>query len=217
MTASVRRAEIADSVYPPLNARRLASLRATPDHSWSDAEFLAFCRENEGWRIEQNSEGEIEIMSPTGGQTGYRNLLISSKLARWAERNGTGKAFDSSTLFKFSNRAKRSPDASWVLQTRLDALTDDECDGPLPLCPDFVIELRSKTDSLKGLHAKMREYIANGARLGWLIDPTKRTVHVYRPDREPEIVVEPKKMYGKPELPGFTLDADTMFASLKRR
>lgn len=217
MTASVRRAEIFDSVFPPLNAGRLASLRATPDHPWSDEEFLAFCRENEGWRIEQNADGEIEIMAPTGGSTGYRNISIASKLHSWAERDRTGKAFDSSTLFKFSNRAKRSPDAAWVLQSRLDALTDEECDGPLPLCPDFVIELRSKTDSLKALHAKMREYIANGARLGWLIDPTKRTVYVYRPDREPETLVEPKRMYGKPELPGFTLDADTMFASLKRR
>lgn len=216
MTASVRRAEIADSVYPPLNARRLASLRATPDHSWSDAKFLAFCRENEGWRIEQNADGEIEILPPVGGVSGYRIIRIATRLFAWAATNRQGLVFGSCTLFKLRNGAKRSPNAAWIVQTRLDALTDDECDGPLPLCPDFVIELRSKTDSLKGLHAKMREYIANGARLGWLIDPTKRTVHVYRPDREPEIVVEPKKMYGKPELPGFTLDADTMFATLKK-
>jgi Uma2 family endonuclease len=172
----------------------------------SDSEFYEFCQLNRDWRIERTENGDLVIMPPTGGNTGRRNLSLTTQLGIWCEQDGTGIGFDSSTGFQLPNGAKRSQDASWVRRDRWDALSAQEQEEFPPLTPDFVVELRSKTDSVDDLEAKMREYVANGARLGWLIDPYLRRVMVYRPDQEPTAVEDMRALSGDPELPGFVLD-----------
>lgn len=172
----------------------------------SDREFEEFCRKNPDLKVEQTAAGEIVIMPPTGGTTGIRNFSLNVRFGKWAEKNSKkGVAFDSSTVFKLPNKAKRSPDLAWIKMERWQALSKDEQETFPPLCPDFVIELRSKTDSLKSLGAKMQEYIENGAQLGWLIDPIKRKIHVYRPNEPVEILEQPQEISGDPVLPKFTL------------
>jgi Uma2 family endonuclease len=126
-------------------------------------------------------------------------------LGSWAEADGTGVAFDSSTGFILPNGAERSPDAAWVSRSRWDRLTEKEQESFPPLCPDFVVELRSPTDNLKDLQAKMDEYMANGAQLGWLIDPFEKRVYVYQPGAAVAVVEDPESLSGEPLLRGFTL------------
>jgi Uma2 family endonuclease len=161
--------------------------------------------QNRKLRIERTSEGEILIMSPTGGEGGRRNSKITAQLENWNESTQLGIVFDSSAEFILPNGAAFSPDASWVKRARWDALTAKERKQFPPLCPDFVIELRSESDRLKPLQKKMDEYIANGAQLGWLIDPLKKTLHIYRPGRDVEVLDNPATVSGEPELPGFEL------------
>lgn len=172
----------------------------------SDEQFYQLCQDNEDLRLELTSEGELIIMAPTGGTTGVRNASIIAQLAMWARTDSTGLSFDSSTMFSLPNGAKRSPDAAWLRRERWDLLTEEERESFVPLCPDFVIELRSRTDSLKFLQEKMEEYIANGASLGFLIDPKSKQVYVYRPNRPCECFDNPQTVSGDPELPGFVLD-----------
>lgn len=136
----------------------------------SDDEFFEFCQLNPEWRIELTSEGDLIIMPPTGGLTGQRNFALTRVFGNWVEQDGTGVGFDSSTGFTLPNGAKRSPDLAWVRRERWEALTPAEQAVFPPLCPDFVAELRSRSDSSKALQAKMEEYIENGAQLGWLFD-----------------------------------------------
>jgi Uma2 family endonuclease len=150
-----------------------------PPEVMTDEEFFEFCRLNADWRIERTQEGELVIMPPAGGETGARNSQLTRLLGNWAESDGTGIVFDSSTGFVLPNGAKRSPDAAWLRRSRWDALKPEERRKFPPLCPDFVAELRSPTDDLDTLQAKLEEYIANGAELGWLIDPVERKVDVY--------------------------------------
>jgi|SRR6185295_15725193 len=172
----------------------------------TDEQFYQLCQDNEDLRLELTSEGELIIMSPTGGTTGVRNASITAQLVGWAITDGVGLSFDSSTMFCLPNGAKRSPDAAWVRRERWNALTEQERESFVPLCPDFVIELRSRTDSLKFLQEKMEEYIANGAVLGFLIDPKSKQVYVYRPNRPCECFDNTQTVSGDPELPGFILD-----------
>ena len=181
-------------------------LRARPALTFSDDEFFEFCRQNRDLRIEQTAGGEWIIMPPTGFETGNRNHEVSRQLGNWARQDDAGIAFDSSTGYILPNGAKRSPDASWVLRSRLAALTPEQKKKFLPLCPDFVIELRSPSDSLTDTQDKMAEYRDNGARLGWLIDAAERQVHIYRPGAEVEILETPASVSADPELPGFILD-----------
>lgn len=171
----------------------------------SDEQFFQLCQDNEDLRLELTAEGELIIMAPTGGTTGSRNATINARLTVWAEKDGTGLTFDSSTLFCLPNGAKRSPDAAWVSYERWNALTEEQRESIVPLCPDFVLELRSATDSLRFLEAKMQEYIANGAQLGFLIDPKSTRVYVYRPDESVETLDNPETISGEPVLPGFVL------------
>jgi Uma2 family endonuclease len=145
-------------------------------------------------------------MPPTGGVTGKRNFNLIVEFGNWAKRDGTGVGFGSSTMFALPNGAKRSPDLAWVKLARWQALSDDERRGFPPLCPDFVVELRSYTDSLRVLQEKMQEYIVNGAQLGWLIDPLEKKVYVYRPDRDVESLDHPANISGESLLNGFTLE-----------
>ncbi|HMH42032.1 MAG TPA: Uma2 family endonuclease [Pyrinomonadaceae bacterium] len=177
----------------------------------NDQEFYEFCKLNPELRIERTSEGDIVVMAPTGGKTGKRNFRLIGAMAPWVEADGTGLGFDSSTVFSLPNRAKRSPDVSWVRNERWEKLSTTEQEQFPPLCPDFVIELRSQTDSLKALKMKMEEYTANGAQLGWLIDPLERKVHIYRPAAEPEVMDNPEKVSGEPLLKGFVLDVRSIW------
>ncbi len=168
--------------------------------------FYELCRQNPDLRLERTAKGDVIIMPPTGGITGSRNDEITRQLSNWRKWNGTGKSFDSSTGFKLPNGADRSPDASWVEKSRLAQLTLEEKKKFLPLCPDFAIELRSPSDDLDTIKAKMEEYIDCGLRLGWLIDPETRTVFVYRPNVAVEELKDVTEVSADPELPGFTLD-----------
>lgn len=168
--------------------------------------FLEFCRINDDLRIERTSEGEIEIMPPAFWDTGFRNAELTTQIGTWATQEASGVAVDSSAGYELPNGATRSPDASWVDRARLAALRPEDKRGFLPLCPDFVVELRSSSDRLKKLKEKMEEYIANGAKLGWLIDPIERKVYIYRPGSEVEVLDNPATLIGDPVLPGFTLD-----------
>src|SRR5262249_48330694 len=163
-------------------------------------------RANPDLRLERTARGDLVIMPPAGTDSGGRNLEISVQLALWNKRNGQGRAFDSSTGFTLPSGAIRSPDSSWVALDRWNALTAEQKEGFAPICPDFVVELRSPTDSRRTLRAKLREYIAAGARLGWLIDRKRREVEVYRPARKVEVLKDPKTLPGDDVLPGFTLD-----------
>lgn len=181
-------------------------------HRMTDEEFFDFCQANRGLRIERTSEGDLIVMSPSGGRTGNRNLKLGARLENWAEADGSGLAFDSSTGFILPNGAKRSPDLAWVSRSRWDGLTARQQEAFPPLCPDFVVELRSPTDDLSDLRAKMEEYVANGARLGWLIDPFEKKVYVYRPGEEVGVLDRPDRVSGDPLLPGLSLDLAPVWA-----
>lgn len=172
----------------------------------TDNQFERLCADNPELVFELSAEQELIVMSPTSIKTGRRNSRLGARLDGWAEADGTGYAFDSSTMYTLPNGAKRSPDASWIRRERVDVLDEDEQDRFAHIVPDFVVELRSKSDSLRRLRAKMEEYIANGVRLGWLIDPRTRTVYVYRPSQPAEELHDPATLSGEPVLPGFTLN-----------
>lgn len=174
----------------------------------TDEQFYQLCQVNRELKFERTADGALLIMPPTGGWTGNRNAKLTTRLGIWAEENGTGLTFDSSTMFRLPNGAGRSPDVAWVKLERWQALTVEQQEKFPPLCPDFVVELRSKTDNLKQLQAKMQEYLDNGARLGWLIDPEHQQVEVYRPDREVEILRSPTTLSGEAVLPGFILNLE---------
>lgn len=174
--------------------------------SMSHQDFVAFCEANPDLRIERSASGEVVIMAPASSGTGHRNLSIGAQLWLWAERDDTGLAFDSIAGFTLPNGAVRSPDAAWVKREKWDALSEREKTTFAPLCPDFALELRSPTDSSSVLQAKMQEYLANGAILGWLVAPQKRTVTVYSPTVAPQILENPDRVSANPELPGFSLE-----------
>ncbi|MHC5734643.1 Uma2 family endonuclease [Nostoc sp.] len=171
----------------------------------TNEQFYEFCQANGDLRIERTANGEVIIMPPAFSDTGNRNFNIAAQLGNWTEQDGTGIGFDSSTGFTLPNGAMRSPDASWIELERWNALTDAQKASFAPICPSFVIELRSSSDRLIKLQDKMQEYIDNGALLGWLIDRQKRKVYIYRPNRELEILDNPEAVSGNPELPGFVL------------
>jgi Uma2 family endonuclease len=175
--------------------------------SMTDEQFFEFCQMNRDLRIERNKYGEISIMPPTGSETGNRNFNIAGQLWVWSEQDGTGICFDSSTGFKLSTGADRSPDASWIKLERWNSLSEEEQKRFAPICPDFVIELRSATDNLKPLQEKMEEYMQEpGFKLGWLIDRKNRIVYVYRPQMPVECLENPDSVSGEDVLPGFVLN-----------
>lgn len=177
----------------------------------TDEEFYELCAKNPELRFERSAQGEVIIMAPAGSETGAQNMRISGQLWYWNEQAQMGICFDSSTGFRLPNGAIRSPDASWITQERWAALSTEQQQRFAPLCPDFVIELRSQSDELEPLQTKMREYVANGARLGWLIDPHNRRVELYRPEQPVEVLDEPSTVSGEPILPGFQLNLERIF------
>lgn len=176
--------------------------------SMGDDEFFDFCQRQRDLRIEMEPTGEITIMSPTGSETGGINFDLIADFALWARADGTGKGFDSSTGFLLPNGAKRSPDLAWIKREKWLAIPLAQRKKFAPICPDFVVELRSETDSLARLQAKMAEYIENGAGLGWLIDVDGKRVYVYRPDRPVEVLDNPAEVSGEPLLTGFVLQME---------
>jgi Uma2 family endonuclease len=179
--------------------------------AWTDEEYFNFCQQHKDLRIETNKDGDLIIMPPTGAETGDRNAELTTQLRNWAKKDKKGKTFDSSTEFELPSGAKKSPDASWILKDRYFALTQEERESFPPICPDFVAELRSRTDRLKPLQEKMAEYIENGVRLGWLIDPYQKKVHIYRQNGEIEILENPKTVSGEDVLEEFELDLEEIF------
>lgn len=171
----------------------------------TDERFALLCRENPELRLELTAQRELLIMPPTGSKTGLRSSRLTLRLATWAETDGTGLVFDSSTGFTLPNGAKRSPDASWLRRDRWEALTEAQQNGFAPVCPDFVAELRSPQDRLSVLQEKLREYMENGSRLGWLIDPLERRVSVFRGSHTVEVLEDPASLDGEAVLPGFVL------------
>jgi len=169
-------------------------------------QFYQLCEENPDLKLERNANGELIVMPPTGGETGKRNLTAGAQLWTWNEQTELGEAFDSSTGFTLPNKADRSPDVSWVEKSRWSALTPEQKDKFIPLCPDFVIELLSPSDSLKKTQEKMQEYMENGCRLGGLINRKKREVEIYRPGQDVEVLQSPLTLSGENVLPGFVLN-----------
>jgi Uma2 family endonuclease len=169
-------------------------------------QFYQLCEENPDLKLERNANGELIVMPPTGGETGKSNSKFNLQIGLWNDRTELGEVFDSSTGFTLPNKADRSPDVSWVEKSRWSALTPEQREKFIPLCPDFVIELVSPSDSLKKSQEKMQEYMENGCRLGWLINRKKREVEIYRPGQDVEVLQSPLTLSGENVLPGFVLN-----------
>jgi Uma2 family endonuclease len=178
----------------------------------TDDQFYQLCRENPDIKFERNAQGEIIVMSPTGGETGNYNFEIATDFGIWNRQTKMGVCFDSSTCFKLPNGANRSPDVSWIEKSRWDALTAEQKQKFPPIAPDFVLELMSPTDSLKDTQSKMQEYMENQVKLGWLINRKTRRVEIYRPGQEVEILESPTELSGEDVLPGFVLNLQTVWA-----
>jgi Uma2 family endonuclease len=187
------------------------TLNLRPVLELTDEQFEQLAVANRDLRLERTAKGELIIMPPTGGGTGKRNAKLNQQLSNWTDLDGTGLNFDSSTAFRLPNGATRSPDASWISQSRWSSLTLEQQERFPPICPDFVVELRSRTDGLKDLQNKMQEYLENGAQLGWLIDPQTKQVEIYRVGRSPEVLQSPMQLSGENILTGFTLDLKPIF------
>ena len=172
----------------------------------SNEQFYQLCQINENWRLEQTAQGELLIMPPVGAISGNREAEFNADLVIWNRQTQLGKVFSSSTIFILPNGGKRSPDVAWIANERWETLTSEEQEKFAPICPDFVIELRSRTDSLTQLQKKMQEYIDSGLRLGWLIDPQNQQVAIYRQNQPMELVSLPTTLSGENVLPGFTLE-----------
>lgn len=180
----------------------------------TDEEYFDFCQINPNLRIERTAEGDILIVPPAGFESGYRNNDLNRQLGNWSIADGRGKAFDSNTEYILPNGAAYAPDASWVLRSRIEALPKDERRKFPHLCPDFVIELRSPSDRLPKLKAKMQEWIANGAQLAWMLDPDHRTAYIYRPHHEPKQIMDPERLTGEDPVAGFVLELTEIWAGL---
>lgn len=191
-----------DDYIPP---ELIGVTRMTPES------FEKVCRNHRKLRLELTSTGELIIMSPVGAQSSRRNVNLISQLVEWNETNGDGVCFGSSTIFALPNGAWRMPDASWYTREKWDRLTIEEREDFARFCPDFVVELRSPADELPDLLGRLSEYIANGASLGWLIDPSTRRVYVYRPNEETVVLENPETVSGEPLLPGFTLNVTELW------
>lgn len=190
----------------PIEGASPMVLHFQPVINLSDDQLYEFARTNRDWQIERNQQGEITVMPPAGSEASDRNAELTMQLRMWAKRDGKGTTFDSSGGFVLPNGAMRSPDAAWVPYAKLEKLTAEQRKKFPPLCPDFVAELRSESDRLSDLHSKMREYIANGTRLGLLIDPVERRIHFYRDDGSVETQDAPATVSCEPVLPGCVIE-----------
>jgi Uma2 family endonuclease len=170
-----------------------------------DDQLLEFCAANDPLRIERNPAGELIVMTPAGGKTSNREGYLSRELDLWAEREGRGIAFNSNGGFSLPDGSVRAPDAAWLSSEKWQSLTPDEQGKFIPFCPEFVIELRSPSDSVSELQSKMADWMSNGAHLAWLIDPLRKLAILYRPGQDPETLLQPDTMHGEGPVAGFTL------------
>jgi Uma2 family endonuclease len=177
----------------------------------TDEQFFQLCIKNRNFRFERNSQGDLVIMSPTGGETSNRNIEIAYQLQAWNRKTKLGIAFDSSGGFKLPKGGDRSPDASWIPLAKWNSLTPEQQRRFLPLCPDFLIELLSATDSLKDTRKKMLEYMSNGCKLAWLINRKDKKVEIYREGKEVEILDHPVSLSGENILPEFVLEMELIW------
>jgi Uma2 family endonuclease len=184
----------------------MIAINLRPTLQLTDAEFEQICRSNPDLRLERTATGELVAMPPTGSETGHYNVELSTELTLWNRRSKLGITFDSSAGFTLPNGAIRSPDASWIRKDRWDSLPPEQKRKFAPICPDFVVELKSPSDLLEDLQDKMLEYLENGAQLGWLIQPETRKVAIYRPGQAVETLENPTTLLGEAVLPGFTLN-----------
>ena len=188
------------------------TLQLPPVLKLTDEQFEQLAAANQDLQLELTAKGELIIMPPTGGETGDRNFELDGQLWYWNRQTRLGKAFDSSTGFRLPEGGTRSPDVAWVSMDRWEVLTPAQRKKFLPLCPDFAVELVSETDDVEETRSKMQEYINNGLRLGWLIDPRTRQVEIYRPNQVVEVLHSPAALSGEEVLPGFVLDLQPIFA-----
>jgi len=184
----------------------MITLNLEPHLQLTDETFEQLCRNNPDLRLERTAQGELIAMSPTGSESGRQNLGLSAQLWFWNQQTGLGVAFDSSTGFTLPNGAIRAPDAAWLKKERWETLSLEQRRRFAPICPDFVIELRSPTDELETLKIKLQEYIDNSAKLGWLIDAETRQVYIYRPQIPVEVLDQPTILSGESVLPNFEMD-----------
>ena len=171
----------------------------------SDDELLRFCAINDATNVEREPNGDILVMSPANSRTSKMNMRIGRLLDEWAESDGRGVAFDSSGGFTLPDGSMRNPDAAWILRKRWDLLTPAQQSSFAPVCPDFVVELRSPSDKLVEIQSKMQMWIANGADVAWLIDPERKAVAIYRPGDSPEVLHDPSSVQGSGSVAGFEL------------
>ncbi|MCT7956046.1 Uma2 family endonuclease [Laspinema palackyanum] len=186
-------------------------LQMSPAIEMTDEQFFNFCQQNRGYRIERTSQGEIIIMPPTGSETGNRNFDLIIQLGIWTRQNKTGIGFDSSTGFTLPNGSIKSSDAAWIKLEKWNRLTPEQQQKFAPICPDFVVELRSPSDNLKRLQDKLQDYIEQGTLLGWLIDRQHQQVYIYRPDQPVDCLTQPTTLSEESVLPGFILDLSTIW------
>jgi Uma2 family endonuclease len=184
------------------------TLNLEPVVKLTHQEFYQLCVANPDAKLELTSSGELVVMSPTGGVSGNRNNKLTQRVGNWTDEDGTGIAFDSSTMFKLPNGAFRSPDAAWISLARWNQLSLDEQESFPPICPDFVVELRSKTHTLKSIQDKIQEYLDNGTRLVFLLNPQGKQVEIYRQGQVKEVVNAPGDVSGEEVLMGFVLRLD---------
>jgi Uma2 family endonuclease len=187
-------------------------LKLVPAAPIGEDEFLAFAKASEPYRVEKNAQGEIIVMTPVGHLGSQRETEASGELMRWARMDGRGEAAGPNAAVNLPDASTLSPDAYWVSKERLAALTPAQLEKFLPLCPEFILEIRSQSDSVKDQQAKMDRWMANGAQLGWLIDPFSATVYIYRPGLQPEVLPKPEVMVGEGPIAGFRLEMERFWA-----
>ncbi|ADV81215.1 Uma2 family endonuclease [Terriglobus saanensis] len=186
-------------------------LRIKPARPMTDEELMRFCEQHDELAVEREPNGDLIFMTPTGLEGSNRNIALSRALDEWAEEDGRGLAFDSSAGVTLPDLSVRSADAAWISHRKLNALSLDDRKRFAHVCPEFVVELRSETDSLSVLQQKMEQWIANGAELGWLIDPFEKAIHLYRPGYPPEILKEISQVSGEGPVAGFIMPLDRIF------
>jgi len=187
-------------------------VKIVPAAPVSDEEFIAFARANEPYRFERNPLGEIIMMTPVGRRGGRRQSSLARELESWAEGDGRGEVDGANTGWNLPDGWTLSPDASWTSNERLEQFSVEEQEKFLPICPEFVAEIRSKSDALSAVREKMERLMANGAQLGWLIDPYMATVFIYRPGQQPETLQDPEVLNGEGPIVGFRLEMGRFWA-----
>lgn len=191
---------------PFLQNKPMIALNLRPTIELTDEAFEQLCRSNPELRLERSAQGELIAMAPAGSESSRQNLSLSAQLWHWNQQTKLGVAFDSSAGFRLPNGAIRSPDAAWIEKSRWQRLTPEQRRRFAPICPDFVLELKSPTDDLAALQVKMQEYVDNGAQLGWLVDPEMRQVYCYRSGQAVQVLEHPPCLSGEPLLPNFVMD-----------